>query len=50
MAEEQAPPPRRILGDYVMYKGSRHFSSIAIPITTRALEMKPSFLSLISTH
>jgi len=27
-----------------------HFSSIAIPSTTNALEMKPAFLSLISTH
>jgi len=25
-------------------------SSIAIPATTKALEMKPAFLSLISTH
>jgi len=50
MAEEQAPPPTRTLGDYVMYQGPKHFSSIAIPTTTRALEMKPAFLSLISTH
>jgi len=50
MAEEQTPPPRRTLGDYVMYWGPRHFSSIAIPTTTRALEIKPAFLSLISTH
>jgi len=36
MAEELVPPPRRTLGDYAM--------------RTRALEMKPAFLSLISTH
>jgi len=50
MAEEQAPSPKRTLGDYAMQQGPRHFSSIAIPATTRALEMKPAFLSLISTH
>jgi len=33
-----------------MEQGPRHFSSIAIPATTRVLEMKPVFLSLISTH
>ena len=49
MVEEQAPPPRRTLGDYVMHQGLRHFFSI-LPATTRALEMKPSFLILISTH
>jgi len=43
----EAPPPRRTLGDYAMHQGSRHFSSIAIPATTRFLEMKPVFLSLI---
>jgi len=50
MVEEQAPPRRRTLGDYAVQQGPRHFSSIAIPATTRALEMKPVFLSLISTH
>jgi len=50
MAEEQAPPPRKTLGDYIMYQGPRHFSNIAIPATTRAFEMKLAFLSLISTH
>jgi len=50
MVEEQAPPPRRTLGDYVMYQGSRHFSSIAIHATAKALEIKPVFLTLIITH
>jgi len=50
MAEEQAPPPRRTLGDYALHQGPRHYSSIAIPTTTRALEMKPAFLSLINNH
>jgi len=27
-----------------------HFSSIAIPNTTKVLEMKPEFLSLINVH
>jgi len=50
MAEEPAPPPRRTLGDYVMYQGSMHFSSIVIPATAKALEIKPVFLTLISTY
>jgi len=43
-------PPRRILGDYAMQQGPRHFSSIAITNTTKSMEMKPAFLSLISSH
>ena len=50
MAEEQTSPPRRTLGDYVMYQGPRHFYSIAIPSTTKALEISPNFLTLISAH
>jgi len=50
MTEEQAPSLKRILGHYVMYRGPRHFSSIVIPITNRALGIKYAFLSLISTH
>ena len=50
MAEEQAPPPRRTLGDYVMCQARRHFSSIAIPATAKILEIKPAFLTLIITH
>ncbi|XP_068504555.1 uncharacterized protein [Phaseolus vulgaris] len=50
MAEQQAPPPRRTLGDYVMYQGPRHFSSIAIPTTAKALEINPDFLTLISAY
>jgi len=33
-----------------MQQGPRHFSSIAMLVSTRALEMKLVFLSLISTH
>jgi len=33
-----------------MYQGPRHFSSIAIPTTAKALEIKPVFLTLIITH
>jgi len=50
MTEEQTPPPKRSLVDYAMHQWLRHFSSIAIATTTRALEMKPIFLRLISTH
>jgi len=50
MAEEQAPPPRRTVGDYATQQGPKNYSSIAIPVTTRVLEMKLVFLSLISTH
>ncbi|XP_068465847.1 uncharacterized protein [Phaseolus vulgaris] len=50
MAEQQEPPPRRTLGDYVMYQGPRHFSSIAIPTTAKALEINPDFLTLISAY
>jgi len=50
MAEEETPPPRRTFGDYAIHQGPRHFSSIAIPATNRALEMKPKFITLISTN
>jgi len=50
MAEEQAPPSRRTLGDYVMYQGPRHYFSIAIPATAKALKINLNFLTLISTH
>jgi len=50
MAEEEAPLPRRTLGDYAMHQGPIHFSSIVIHVTNRALEMKLAFLTLISTH
>jgi len=36
MTKEQEPPLKRILGDYVMYQGTRHFSSIAILATAKA--------------
>jgi len=50
MAGEEAPPPRRTLGDYAIHQGPIHFSSIVIPTTNKALEMKPRFLTLISTN
>jgi len=50
MAGEETPPPRRTLGDYAIHQGPRHFSSIAVPATNRALEMKPTFLTLVSTN
>ena len=50
MVEEKAPQPRRTLRDYAMHWRPRHFSNIAIPATTKSLDMKPVFLSLISTH
>jgi len=43
-------PPRRTLGDYVLPQGPRYFSSIVIYAATRSLELKPTFLSLISSH
>jgi len=50
MAEDRIPPPGRTLGDYAMQQGPRHFSSIAVPATTKTFEMKPTFLNLISSH
>jgi len=50
MVEQQVSPSRRRLGDYVMYQRPRHFSSIAIPVIAKALEVNPDFLTLISTH
>ncbi len=47
MAEEQA---KKTLGDYIIYQGPRHYSSIAIPATAKALEINPNFLTLISAH
>ncbi|XP_019429801.1 PREDICTED: uncharacterized protein LOC109337307 [Lupinus angustifolius] len=43
-------PPRRTLGDYAMYKGPRHYSSIVIPHTARTMEIKPAYLNLVSAH
>jgi len=50
MAENRQNPHRRTLGDYAIEQGPRHFSSIAIPLATKSLEMKPTFLSLNNTH
>jgi len=48
--EHENPQPRRIVGDYTMQQGLRYFSSIAIPNTARAVEMKLAYLTLISSH
>ncbi|XP_020215415.1 uncharacterized protein LOC109799279 [Cajanus cajan] len=45
-----AIPPRRTLGDYAQQHGPRHFSSIAVPNTSIAIEMKPAFLTLVSSQ
>ena len=50
MTEQQAPPIKKTLEDYVMYQGPRHFSSIAIPTTTKALKINPDFLTVISAY
>ncbi|KAF1866279.1 hypothetical protein Lal_00024283 [Lupinus albus] len=47
---ERTNPPRRTLGDYAMYQGPRHYSNIVIPHTARTVEIKPTFLNLISAH
>jgi len=43
MAEEpnsrNDPPPRRVLGDYALHQGPKHFSSIFVPNITRAIVM-----------
>jgi len=41
---------RRTLGDYALQQGPRYFSSIVIPNTARAIEMKPAYLTLISSQ
>jgi len=38
MVEEQASHPMMTLGDYVMYQGPRHFFSISISATAKALQ------------
>jgi len=52
MAEEpndrHDPPPRRVLGDYAFQQGPKHFSSIAVPNTARAIIMQPAYMTLIS--
>ncbi|KAL2330367.1 hypothetical protein Fmac_017948 [Flemingia macrophylla] len=54
MAEEEShvdpSPPKRTLGDYGPQQGPRYFSSIVAPQPSRALEMKPAFITLISSH
>jgi len=50
MENQRPTPARKTLADYAMQQGPRYFSSIAIPPTTKTLEMKPAFLSLISSH
>jgi len=48
--ERENHQPRRILGDYALQQGHIYFSSIAISNTARAIEMKPVYLTLISSH
>ncbi|XP_019425057.1 PREDICTED: uncharacterized protein LOC109333933 [Lupinus angustifolius] len=43
-------PPRRTLGDYTMYQGPRHYSSIVILHTDKTVEIKPVYLNLVSAH
>ena len=50
ITEKMIPPQRRTLGDYALQQGPRHFFSIATPATTKTLEMKPTFLNLISSY
>jgi len=50
MVDAWENPPQRTLEDYAIEQGPCHFSSIAIPTATKSVEMKPSFLSLISRH
>jgi len=55
MAEEinghvNQQPRRVLLGDYALQQGPRYFSSIFIPYIARAIEMKPTYLTLISSN
>ena len=44
------PPQKRVLGDYALQQGPRHFSSIVVPNTARAIEIKPAHLTLVSAN
>jgi len=44
------PPQRRVLGDYALQQGPRHFSSIVVPNTGRAIEIRPAHLTLVSAN
>jgi len=44
------PPPVRVMGDYALQQGPRHFSSIVVPNTARAIEIKPAHLTLVSAN
>jgi len=52
MAEEpnsrNDPPPRRVLGDYALQQGPRHFSSIVVPNTAQVIVLQLAYLTLIS--
>jgi len=50
MAEDVDLPQRKVLGDYALQQGPRHFLSIAVPNTTRAIEIKPAHLTLVSAN
>jgi len=43
-------PPRRVLGDYALQQGPKHFSSIVVPNTARVIEIKPAHLTLVSAN
>jgi len=43
-------PLRRNLGDYVVQRGARYFSSITMVTAKVSIEMKPTCFSLIISH
>jgi len=43
-------PPRKVLGDYALQQRPKHFSSIVVPNTAGAIEMKSVYLTLVSTN
>jgi len=54
MAEEANghvdPLYRRVLGDYALQQGPRHFSSIVAPNKARVIEIKSTHLTLVSAN
>jgi len=42
-------PPRRILGDHAMHQKSRNLSIFVIPLATRGVKIKPTFLNGFNT-
>ena len=43
-------PQRRVLGDYALQQGPKHFSSIAVPNTARAIGIKSTNLTLVGAN